>query len=251
MIRMIGRTSVLALVTAGMAMAQDAAKKPPYEFTADFALAASQGNQEVNTVSLGQKYAYQFAAWKFSQFASALRGSANGVRNAELFQGGLRGEYTLSKRLSAFAGVVGLRNTPAGMASQFNEVAGLSYKFVDTDMDKFQLSAGLGALQRSFIGTAPSQNDLVGSVDGLYRHNFSKVAYFEQIATLTPNFSTSDAWLFSSNSSLVAPLSQKFGLKVGYLVNYNNQPPDRPAPNATSRFKKFDGLLTTGIQFTY
>jgi putative salt-induced outer membrane protein len=251
MIRQFVRSGAVALVSAGVLVAQDAAKKPPYEFTADFALAASQGNQDVNTVSLGQKYAYQFAAWKLTQFASAVRGSANGVRNAELYQGGVRGDYTLSKRLSAYASVNALRNTPAGLTSLFNEGVGLGYKFVDTETDKLQLSAGLGALQRDFVGAALSENAFVGNVDGLFRHNFSKVSYFEQTATWTPNFTNNSAWLFTSNSALVAPLSQKLGIKIGYLINYNNAPPLRPNVTPATRFRKFDGLLTTGVQFTY
>lgn len=54
---------------------------------------------------------------------------------------------------------------------------------------------------------------------------------------------------FSTKSAVVAPLSSKIGIKVAYLINYNNAPPVKPA--STERFKKFDGLLTTGMQFTY
>jgi putative salt-induced outer membrane protein len=253
MIRLSVRTLSLALVLSAPLLAQEPAKKPPYEFVGDFNLAASQGNQEVNTVSLGQRYSYQFADWKFSQTASALRGSANGVKNAELYQGGMRGDYNLTKKLSAYVSTNGLRNTPAGLTSQFNEGVGLAYQFTDTDIDKLQFSAGVGALQRKFAGVSASQNDLVGQLDGLYRHLFSKVSYFEQTAGLVPNFSTSDAWLFSSKSSVVAPLSARFGIKVAYLINYNNAPPFTLAAGrpTTTRFKKFDGLLTTGVQFTY
>ncbi len=253
MIRISARSLSLALVLSAPLIAQEPAKKPPYEFVGDFALAASQGNQEVNTLSLGQRYSYQFEGWKFTQSASALRGSANGVKNAELYQGGMRGDLNITKKLSAYVSTAGLRNTPAGLSSQFNEGVGLGYKVLDTDIDKLQFSAGVGALQRKFVGVASSQNDLVGALDGLYRHMFSKVAYFEQTAGLIPNFSTSDAWLFSTKSSLVAPLSARIGIKVAYLVNYNNVPPFTIVNNAptTTRFKKFDGLLTTGIQFTY
>ena len=113
------------------------------------------------------------------------------------------------------------------------------------------MSLGLGGLQRSFVGTNPSTSDFVGNVDGMYRHMFSKVSYFEQVAGFTPNFTTTDAWQLTTKSSLVAPLSARIGIKVGYLINYNNAPPFKAAPNATQRFKKFDGLLTTGVQFTY
>ncbi len=243
------RAFALTLLAAGSLVAQEPAKKPPYEFVADFSLAASQGNQEVTTVALGQRYSYAFPTWKFSQTAAVVRGTANGVKNAELYQAGLRGDYNLTKKLTAYVSAAGLRNTPAGLTSQFNEGVGLGYKFVDTDIDKFQLSAGVGALQRKFVGAADSQNDFVGNVDGLYRHLFSKVSYFEQTAGFTPNFTSTDAWLFTSKTAVVAPLSAKIGIKVGYLINYNNAPPLKPA--STERFKKFDGLLTTGVQFTY
>lgn len=248
------RAGALFAVAAGTVGAQAApeAKKPPYEFVADFSLAASQGNQEVTTVSLGQRYSYVFPNWKFSQSASALRGTANGVRNAELYQGALRLDRVLTKPWSLYVTTAALRNTPAGLTSQFSEGVGVGYQFVDTDIDKFGLSAGVGALQRAFVGTSPSTSDFVGNVDGMFRHMFSKVSYFEQTAGLIPNFTTTDAWQFTSKSSVVAPLSSRIGIKVAYLINYNNAPPLNPAtPSLTDRFKKFDGLLTTGVQFTY
>jgi putative salt-induced outer membrane protein len=238
---------------AGSAQAQDAPKRP-YEVAGDFSLAASQGNQQVTTIALGQRYSYKFARWKFSQSAAVLRGTANGVRNAELYQIALRGDYDITKKLTAYLGASGLRNTPAGLKSQMQEGFGLGYQFVDTERDKLQLSLGLGALQRSFVGDAASQSDFVGNASGNYRHAFSKTAYLEQTATFTPNFSTSDAWLLTAKSAMVAPLSARFGIKVGYLVNFNNAPPLLPTVKGvaqTLRFKKFDGLLTTGVQFTY
>jgi len=248
----IRRVSALVLLSAGVASAQEAAAKPPYEFVGDFSLAASQGNQEVMTVSLGQRYSYAFTNWKFSQSASALRGTANGLTNAELYQGVVRLDRTLQKRWSLYVTAGALRNTPAGLTSLFNEGVGVGYQVLDTDTDQLQLSAGIGALQRTFVGTAPGTSDFVGNLDGLYRRNFSKVAYFEQTATLTPNFTTTEAWLLTSRSSLVAPLSARIGIKVSYLVNFNNAPPLNPGtPALTDRFKKFDGLLTTGVQFTY
>ena len=248
------RVLSLSVIAGGGALAQAPAaapepKKPPYEFVADFSLAASQGNQEVTTVSLGQRYSYAFPSWKFSQVASALRGTANGVKNAELYQAGVRGDRNLTKKLTAYLSIDGLRNTPAGLNNQFAEGVGLAYQFVDTDIDKLQLSLGLGSLQRSFVGVPDRQTDFVGNAAGMYRHLFSKVSYFEQTAGFTPNFTTSDAWLFTTKSAVVAPLSSRIGIKVAYLINYNNAPPLKPA--STERFKKFDGLLTTGVQFTY
>ena len=242
----------VALV-ADVASSQDAPKRP-YEFAGDFSLASSQGNQQVTTIALGQRYSYTFAHWKFSQSASALRGTANGVRNAELYQLALRSDHNLARNLTAYLSASGLRNTPAGLNRQIQEGFGLGYQFLDTEADKLQLSLGLGALQRTFVGGAESESDFVGNVGGNYRHAFSKTAYLEQTATFTPNFTTSDAWLLTAKTAVVAPLSARFGIKVGYLVNLNNAPPLLPPVRGvaqTIRFKKFDGLLTTGVQFTY
>jgi len=246
------RVGALLAVAAGTLAAQDA-RKAPYEFVADFALAASQGNQEVTTLSLGQRYSYAFPNWKFAQSASALRGSANGTTHAELYQGAVRLDRVLTKPWSVYVTTAALRNTPAGLTSQFSEGLGVGYQFLDTEIDKFGLSAGLGALQRSFVGTTPSTSDFVANVDGVYRHLFSKVSYFQQTAGLIPNFTTTSAWLFTSKSAVVAPLSSKIGIKVAYLINYNNAPPLNPTTitNLTDRFRKFDGLLTTGVQFSY
>jgi putative salt-induced outer membrane protein len=257
MLSSVVRVSATLLVAAAPLLAQDAAapKKPPYEFVADFGLAASQGNQEITTINLGQRYSYAFEKWKFSQDFNAVRGSNNGTTNAELFQVGLRGDYALGPKVSLFVRTTGLRNRFAGLNSFLNEAVGLGIKAVSTDIDKLEFAFGVGALQRSFVsGVSPSsQNDLVGSADGLYRHNFSKVAYFEQTANFIPNFSTGDAWQLAAKSALVAPLSAKLGLKVGYLVNFNNAPPTIPAAGSTPArtFKKFDGLFTAGVQFTY
>ena len=233
--------------------AQDAPKKP-YEFVADFSLAASQGNQEVTTIALGERYGYKFPTWKLTQTAAVLKGTANGVKNAELFQGELRGDYNLTKRLTAYVNTGGLRNTPAGLSAQTQQGAGFAYQVLDTETDKLQVSAGMGALQRSFVGINTRENDLVGNLDGLFRHAFSKVAFFEQAATFTPNFTTSDAWLLTAKSALIAPLSARIGMKLGYLINVNNAPPLLPKVGTTPQtkhYKKFDGLLTTGLQFTY
>ena len=245
--------TVSAASVVTVAQAQNAPARP-YEVAGDFSLAASQGNQQVTTVALGQRYSYKFAHWKFSQSASALRGTANGVRNAELYQLSLRSDHDLTGKLTAYLSASGLRNTPAGLNSQLQEGFGLGYQFLDNEQDKLQFSLGLGALQRGFVGDAPSESDFVGNASGNYRHAFSKTAYLEQTATFTPNFTTSDAWLLTAKSAVVAPLSARFGIKVGYLVNVNNAPPLLPPVNGvvqTVRFKKFDGLLTTGVQFTY
>jgi putative salt-induced outer membrane protein len=250
------RLAVLfTLVVAPPAFAQDAKPpvKHPYELVADFALASSQGNQRITTVSLGQRYSYQFPRWKLVQSVSILNGTANGVKNAELYQGAVRADFKMVDGLSNYVAVDALRNRPSGILTQINEGVGVSYKLLRSDTDKMQISAGLGALQRAFVEGEDEQS-FVGNFGVEYRHTFSPKAYVEQVASYTPDFNNTVSWLFASKTSLIAPLSSHFGLKVGYLINYNHLPPLLPPKTGVppgGRFKQFDGLLTTGIQFTY
>jgi len=239
---------------AVVAQTPPASPKPPYEFVADFSLAASQGNQQVTTISLGEKYSYAFTHWKLSHTGSVLRGTANGVMNAELYQAGLRADVDITKATNFYAQVGALRNTPSGIKSELQEGVGLSFDVLNEPTDILKLSGGVGALQRTYVGDSTTKGDFVGNVDGTYRHLFSKTSYFEQTGAYTPNFTTTEAWLLTAKSSLVAPLSSRIGIKVSYLINFNNAPPLLPQVGATPQtehFKKFDGLLTTGLQFTY
>ncbi|MCU0626780.1 MAG: DUF481 domain-containing protein [Gemmatimonadaceae bacterium] len=226
-------------------------KKPPYEFVADFSLASSQGNQEVLTTALGQRYSYAWPSWKLSQYANLVYGRANGVTNAQLYTFGVRGDRKLTSNIALFVRFDALRNEPAGLRSVLSEAAGLSWTALKTDRTELRLDAGLGALQRRLVGADSTTNDFVGNLDGFFRQNFTKDAYFEQTVNFVPNFTTSDAWLLTARSSVVAPISRQLGLKLGYLITFNNAPAFRPAPNQAERFRKFDGLFTAGLQFTY
>lgn len=174
--------------------APPAPPKPPYEFSADFSLAQASGNQDVLTTALGQKYAYKWTRWKFSQNANLAYGRANGVTNAQLYTLGLRGDYALRSNLALFLRVDALSNEPAGLQSVLNEAVGLSWTVVKNDRDELRLDAGVGALQRRFVRVAgvaqPSENDLVGNLDGYYKHKFTDKAYFEQSVNFVPNFTT-------------------------------------------------------------
>ena len=265
--RPIAAAALLAVAAAALAAQQPcvcppaappAPPKPPYEFAADFSLASAQGNQDVLTTALGEKFVYKWPRWKFTQQATVAYGRANGVTNAQLYTFGVRTDYALRPHLALFARIDALSNEPAGLRSVLNEAVGASWTLRKDARDELRLDVGVGALQRRFVSVGgvsqPAQSDFVGNVDGYYKHIFSPRAYVEQTVAFVPNFTTSSGWLASARSSLVAPLTERLGLRLGYLATYNNAPsllpirlPDRPAP---VRARTFDGLLTAGLQFT-
>ena len=67
------------------------------------------------------------------------------------------------------------------------------------------------------------------------------------VTTLTNGF-----FRLNTESALVAPISARIGLKLGYVIRYDNLPGLRPDPNPNGeRFKKTDRFLTAGITLSY
>jgi putative salt-induced outer membrane protein len=76
-----------------------------------------------------------------------------------------------------------------------------------------------------------------------YKHQFSKLAYFQQFVEYLRNLQTSGSYRFNTESAVVAPISTHIGIKVGYAIRFDS----RPQPT----FGTTDRLLTTGIQVSY
>lgn len=58
-----------------------------------------------------------------------------------------------------------------------------------------------------------------------------------------PNLKTTEDWRFNSESSVVASISSNIGLKISYVVRFDNLP--QPG------FSETDKIFTTGIQITF
>lgn len=73
------------------------------------------------------------------------------------------------------------------------------------------------------------------------------MAYFQQTGEYLPNLSDSEAYLMNTESALVAPLSRRLGLKLSYVVRYNNAPPVRE----NVRLKTTDTFFSSGITVSF
>jgi putative salt-induced outer membrane protein len=80
-----------------------------------------------------------------------------------------------------------------------------------------------------------------------YKHLFSKIAFFQQTAEYLPNLSDTEVYFVNTESALVAPLTTKLGLKLGYVVRFNSEP---PVKNGT-RLGKTDTFLSSGLTYSF
>lgn len=233
-------TAAALLLLPSLAAAQD--KPKPREFSADLGYVGTTGNTDVSTFNLGEKLVLRAGKWEHKQQFGSIYASQDGKQTSNLLFTNWRSDWSFHPRLALFGFVGYDRNTFAGISRRFEEALGLSAKLVTLSADTWALEAGLASnQQRATDGTEKSFASVRSAT--VYRHNFSKTAYFQQGVEFLPNLETSEDYRVNSESALVAPLSTHVAMKLGYVVRFDNLP-------ETGR-NKSDRIFTTGLQFNW
>jgi putative salt-induced outer membrane protein len=233
------RTYILlaaALCAAAPLAAQDTTKTT---LTLDFGLVNATGNSEFTSANLGEKATWAKGRWGLSQTGKVLFGETDNVRTTESYDFNVRGERGLSARIGVFVFAAYQRDPFAGLASRWSGGPGVAVGLVRSVRDTLNLEGALteqserttAAIERSFA--APR-------VAAVYKHTFKGNASFAQSLEWLANLETSEDYRLNSETALVAPLSSKIGLRVSYLIRFDNLP--------EPTFKTTDRILTTGVQ---
>jgi putative salt-induced outer membrane protein len=234
---------VLTVLTASTVLAQDAPPKP-VKATGDISFVKTGGNTDVLSLGVSDKVEWKASdRFTFKQNFGWDYGETDDETSANALLTGLRGEYSLTRRVLVFVGVNYDYNMFAGVKRRFEEYAGLGFVLIEKPKDILRFDAGMSYFQEWALYTDVSSNFLAGRFAGDYKHLFAEKAYFQQVVEFIPNFEVSDDYRLNSESSLVAPLSTSFAIKVGYIVRYRGLPPDG--------VKKTDTVFRTGLQVTY
>jgi putative salt-induced outer membrane protein len=231
--------------------AQSAPPKPK-TFQGSLALGFSQtsGNASATTTNVTNKLKYTFDGWSIAQDLVFFYGEANHKVNANFWNGGLRAERRLMPRLGMFYATRFDRNVLQGISSRFEEGVGFDIKIVDEKRDHLNIALGGSAFQQTLTPGSTStfnRNFPAARAAGDYKHAFSELAFFQQTAEYLPNLSDTNSYLLNSESAIVAPLMKTLGIKVGYVVRYNSQPPVRD----NVALKKTDTYLSSGITYSF
>ena len=84
---------------------------------------------------------------------------------------------------------------------------------------------------------------VAGRLAEFYRYSFKEDRYVEERVEYLPNFEQSEDYRVNVEASVVAPVSRHLGLKLGYVVRFDNLP--EPTVKKTDRF------LTSGLQVNF
>lgn len=236
------------------AMAQDDA--PKSQFTGNIGYVSTGGNTSVSTLNIGDRFVIQTPdkGVVFTQTLNLVYGKADGEKNAENYRAGLRLDYSLGGSVYLFALTGWDRNVFGGIARRFEETVGVAYRAVELPSDELTLEFGLSLFQQRNVVSSNGFDDnyAAGRAGVAYRHTFNKTTFVSQDLEFIPNFETGSDWRLNSETAIVAPISTSIGLKVGYVVRYDNLPGLLPPPNtALARLEKTDRFFTAGLTISF
>jgi putative salt-induced outer membrane protein len=225
-------------VTVGAAPAE----KPATSFTTDFGYVATSGNTNVSTVNIAERVVHSRGYWRFEQILGVIYGEADGAENANLLRAGLGAEYAMRPWVGVATGAAFDRNRFAGIARRTEEYLGLVFRVRHTAQDTLRLETGASLTQQ--LGVDGVQNNFpAGRAAAWYKRTFGASAFFLQTLEFIPNIDVTDDYRLNSESALVAPLSKRLSLKLGYLVRYDNLP--------EVGFETTDRIFTSGLQLSF
>jgi len=245
---------VSTLCVAGMLAAQAAptartasvvvapADAPSTSFTTDLGYVATTGNTRVSTINIAERAVHTRGFWRFEQVLGIIYGEADGEENANLLRAGLGAEYALRPWVGVATGALYDRNRFAGIARRTEEYLGLVFRVLQAPKDTLRLETGASLTQQ--LGVDGAQNDFPAARAALwYKRTLSTSAFFLQTFETIPNLEVTEDYRINSESALVAPLSRRLALKLGYVVRFDNLP--------EVGFQKTDRIFTSGLQVSF
>lgn len=238
-VRLLAALTALVTIPAA-ARSQD--KPKPRELTADVGYVSTSGNTDISAFNVGEKLVLRDGRWEHKQAFGSVYASQDGEQTSNLLFANWRSDWKFSPVFALF-GYAGFdRNQFAGIQRRFEESAGLAAKLLSRERDEWSAELGLGVTQQTPVAGSSVTFTSARSAS-VYKHRFSKTAYFQQGIEFLPNLETSTDYRVNSESALVAPLSAHIAMKVSYAVRFDNLPEAGRA--------KSDRILTSGLQFNW
>jgi putative salt-induced outer membrane protein len=232
---------LLSAVIAGPLAAQDPAPVVN-KITADVGYVSTSGNTAVTTTSIGEKWTQSRGLFTLEQTFSFVYGEQDGTEVNNTLAAGLRGDYKLGAYLSLYGDAKFDRAPFSGIARRTVESFGLQLQALAAPRDTVHVSLGGSMTQQ--LGTDDTQNNFPAANAGLvWRHMFTPTAYFQQNLEAIPNLKDQEDLRVVSETALIAPISARIGMKISYIVRFDNV----PEPG----FQSTDRILTSGLQITF
>ena len=218
----------------------DSAK--PLKVTTGIAFLDASGNTDVTSLTVNERLEWKRPRFLWGQFINAINGTTEGKESANLLAIGVRGDWKPHGRLSVYSLVNYDRNRFADIGRRFEEGAGLGWSLIERARHRLTTELGAQFVQQRNLDEV-SDNFLAGRAAEFYRYTIKENTYVEERVEYLPNLETNEDYRMNGEANVVAPLSRRLSLKLGYVVRFDNLP--EPGVKSTDRF------LTSGLQIAF
>jgi hypothetical protein len=213
------------------------------------------------TANLNAVAEYKATDWIFGGRASATYGESRtagtgemetSAEDAALF---LRGDRRLTPRVSTYALAGFEADHPKSIELRLSQELGVGYAWIDRAFGESKLllrtDLGFRVAEEYRYQYFPVRSRLPGDYpDMIYaprlgaalRYQLDKTVLFTQDVEVMPDLDES-RWFVNSASKLTTKLYQSLGFGVGYIVNYDSEPPDPKIPWDTKLVLTLEYLL--------
>jgi putative salt-induced outer membrane protein len=231
--------------------AAPAPKRKKLDFTGSLGFSQTNGNANAMAANLTNKVKYTLAGWSFQQDLAFFYGEANAKVNTNFWNGGLRGERVVAERVSLFLASRYDRNVVQGVANRYQQGFGVTVKAVEDQANKLNVALGGSLFQQQLTAGSTAKVSRAfpaarAAID--YRRKLTDLAYVQQTAEYLPAIGdTATSYFVNTESAVVAPISKSVGLKVGYVIRYNSEPPIRNS----IQLRAMDTFFSSGLTLTF
>lgn len=190
---------------------------------------AQSGNTKSSSLTANTNMTWYQEVTAWSLWGSASNTSSNDIRSSEKYSVGGRGRYNLSDSNYLFGQASWLSDRYNGYHARDIFTAGYGRQILAGPVHFLRLEAGPGIRYDEYVEGGHKTQGL-GYASAIYNWQFNDNAKFTQGVS----FFGADDSTVNTETSLDVAINDNFGLKIGYYVTWNSEPP-ASAPNRTDK----------------
>lgn len=203
--------------------------KKPFEGNLNAGYLAQSGNTKSSSLTADTAMTWYGQRTAWSLWGNASNTSSNDERSSEKYAVGVRNRFNMTDYDYTFGQASWLTDRFNGYRQRDVLTAGYGRQFLNGPVHSFRFEFGPGVRYDEHTDDTTETQPL-GYASGSYAWQLTDNAKFTQGVSV---FGAEDTTL-NSETALNVAINEHFGLKVGYNLTWNSQPPES-APEHTDR----------------
>jgi putative salt-induced outer membrane protein len=183
---------------------------------------STTGNTDSSNLNTSLGLTHETDLWKHVISLETLLAEADGVKSADSLVLKERSEYSLDQASYAFGQARYEKDEFSGYDYQASIVFGVGSRFIDSDTQLLDASAGLGYRQIKDSTSNDSDSGVIITTDLVYEYKISKTATFIEKVLLE---SGDNNTFFESETALRTRINGNLSAKISYLLKRNSDVP--------------------------